>query len=137
MNRPWLLPLIPLATLALTQCIVVDENGNVPGTSNPGTATQLPGRTPGFTQPLTVTSGPGMVTIREGNRTLSAPRTAMPNVEETRWYSEQEQIAVKSRANHGPATVQLFDSRTGAEKGRVMAYDIKNGQPAWAATMGE
>jgi hypothetical protein len=33
--------------------------------------------------------------------------------------------------------VQLFDSRTGTEKGRVMAYDIRSGQPAWAAGMGE
>ena len=135
MNYRYLL--LPLATLALTQCIVVDENGNVPGTSNPGTATQLPGRTPGFTQPLTVTSGPGMVTIREGNRTLSAPRTAMPNVEETRWYNEQEQLVVKSRANHGPATVQLFDSRTGRQEGTVMAYELSSGGPAWAKGMAE
>ena len=44
---------------------------------------------------------------------------------------------VKSRGNHGPATVQLFNSRTGAEPGRVMAYDMRGGNPAWAAGMGE
>jgi hypothetical protein len=122
----------------LCQCVIEsDGNGNIPGTSNSGTATQLPGNTLGFNQPLTVTKGPGMVFLREGNRNLSSPRTAMPNVEETRWHSEQEQIVVKSRGNHGPATVQLFDSRSGAERGRVMAYEIRNGQPAWAASMSE
>ena len=64
-------------------------------------------------------------------------RTASPNVEETRWHAEQEQIVVKSRGNHGPATVQLFNSRNGREISRVMAYDIRGGQPAWAAGMGE
>ncbi|MGB6222497.1 hypothetical protein [Haloferula sp.] len=121
-------------TLCLSQCIVVDENGNIEGT---GAATQVPAGQAGFSQPLSASTGQGTVTVREGGNVLSTFSTASPNVEQTRWYSEQEQIAVKSRGNHGPATVQLFDSRTGAEKGRVMAYDIKNGQPAWAASMAE
>lgn len=54
-----------------------------------------------------------------------------------RWHSEQEQIVVKSRGNHGPATVQLFDCRSGREQARVMAYEIKGGKPAWARGMGE
>lgn len=75
--------------------------------------------------------------IREGGRIVSSFRTALPNVEETRWASEQEQIVVKSRGNHGPATVQLFNSRNGSELGRVFAYEIRNGQPAWAVSMAE
>jgi hypothetical protein len=59
------------------------------------------------------------------------------DVEQTRWASEQEQIVVKSRGNHGPATVQLFSSRTGADLGRVQAYEIRDGQPGWVAGMGE
>jgi hypothetical protein len=123
--------LAALSVLSLTQCVVVDEGGS------PGTATQLPGSAPaGFTQPLTAVTGPGTVTIREGSRTLTSFRTAAPNVEQTRWYEEQEQIVVKSRGNHGPATIQLFDSRSGRELGSVMGYEAANG-PAWARSMAE
>jgi hypothetical protein len=136
MNRILTLPLIPLTALALTQCIVVDENGNIPGTT-PGTASQLPAGKAGFHQPLTSVNGQGTVVIMEGSRRLSVCRTASPNIEETRWHREQEQLVVKSRGNHGPATVQLFDTRSGRQLGSVMAYDIATGGPAWAAGMGE
>jgi len=133
------LALIPIATLALTQCIVVDENGNVPGSTGGtgGTATQLPSNPTGFSQPLTSVNGQGTVVIMEGSRQLSVCRTASPNIEQTRWHQEQEQIAVKSRGNHGPATVQLFDTRSGRQLGTVMAYELANGGPAWAAGMGD
>jgi hypothetical protein len=121
----------------LTQCIVVDENGNVADSSSSGTASQLPIGNAGFTRPLTAITESGSVIIRDGSRTLCSFRTASPNIEQTRWHREQEQIAVKSRGNHGPATIQLFDSRTGRELGRVMAYEVANGGPAWAAGMGE
>ena len=91
----------------------------------------------GFNQPLTAITSFGAVTIRQGSRTLCSFRTASPNVEQTRFVSEQEQIVVKSRGNHGPATVQLFDSRSGRELGRVMAYEIRGGQPRWAAPFAE
>lgn len=90
-----------------------------------------------YGQPLTSVNGPGTVTIMEGPRTVSICKTASPNVEQTKFISEQDQIVVKSRGAHGPATVQLFDTATGIAKGRVMAYDIKGNQPAWAAGMGE
>ena len=122
-----------LATPLLTQCIVVDENGNL---ANPPSS-NISGSAPSYGQPLTAKTGPGSVTIREGSRVVSSFRTASPNVEQTRWHSEQQQIVVKSRGNHGPATVQLFNSRTGREVGRVMAYDIRGGKPRWAAGMGE
>lgn len=128
--------ILPLATLALSQCIVVDENGNVAGTSS-GAASQSPVGNAGFTQPLTSVNGQGTVVIMEGSRRLSVCKTASPNIEQTRWHQEQEQIVVKSRGNHGPATVQLFDSRTGRQLGSVMAYELANGGPAWAAGMGE
>ena len=122
----------PLLALALSQCIVVE-----PGTNGSGTANQIPGSTPSYGQPLTAQTSAGSVTIREGDRVVSSFRAASPNVEQTRWHAEQQQIVVKSRGNHGPATVQLFNSRNGRELGRVMAYDIRGGQPAWAAGMGE
>lgn len=96
-----------------------------------------PGGGAGFSQPLTAVNGPGAVTIKEGNRVLAVAQTASPFVEETRFIQEQERLVVKSRGGHGPATVQLFDSKTGAELGRVMAYQIQGNQPPWAAGMGE
>ena len=130
-SRTLALLAVMLAPLVLTQCVVVDETGDASGT-----ATKLPSG-PSFGQPLTAATTPGAVIIREGARTVTSFGTAMPVVEETRFINEQEQIVVKSRGNHGPATVQLFNSRNGAEQGRVMAYEIRGGQPAWAAGMGE
>ncbi len=92
---------------------------------------------PPASAPLTPVKGSGTVTLREGSRTVAVCATAMPNVETVRFVNGQQQIAVKSRAAHGPATVQLFNTRTGVEEGRVMAYEIRGGQPAWAAGMGE
>jgi hypothetical protein len=130
---------IALATPLLTQCLVVEGHGNaVTRSSNNPSATQLPGSAPaGFSQPLTAVTSLGSVTIREGSRTLSSFHTARPNVEETAWHQKQEQIVVKSRGNHGPATVELFDSRSGRKLGTVMAYEIANGGPAWASDMAE
>ena len=92
---------------------------------------------PGIAPALTAEASTGSILIREGGRVVSSFRTAAPYVEQTRWMDNQEQIVVKSRGSHGPATVQLFQSRTGRELGRVMAYDVRGGQPAWAASMAE
>lgn len=135
MNRILSLALLPVVTLTLTQC-VVDQNGNLIDPST-GTATQAPANNAGFSQQLTAIRGQFMVTIMEGCRRLSVCRTASPNIEETRWHRGQQQIVVKSRGNHGPATVQLFDTRSGRLEGSVMAYEIANGRPAWARGMGE
>lgn len=125
--------LAPAATLLLTSCMAP-----VPDVSSAnGTATQPPGSAPAFGQPLTAVRGKGTVTIMEGSRTVSTLSTASPNIEQTRWVSEQEQIVVKSRGNHGPATVQLFNSRTGRQEGTVMAYELANGGPTWAAGMAD
>lgn len=118
--------LIVASSLLLSQCIIV-EDGASNGASNAGS----------YGQPLTANRGPGTVTIMEGARLVATCTAASPNVEETRFINEQQQIVVKSRGNHGPATVQLFNTTTGRQEAKVMAYDIKNGQPAWAAGMGE
>ena len=135
MNPILKLAILPVAILSLTQC-VVDQNGNLIDPST-GSAVQLPANNAGFSQPLTSVNGQGTVTIMEGNRRVSVCRTASPNIEQTRWQSEQDQIVVKSRGNHGPATVQLFDTRSGRQLGTVMAYELANGGPAWARGMGE
>lgn len=95
------------------------------------------GKPESFGQPLVASVGQGKVTIREGSRTVSVCTTALPNVEETKFVTEQQEIVVKSRGGHGPATVQLFDTATGAEKASVAAYNIRGGNPRWADGMGE
>ena len=90
-----------------------------------------------YGQPLTAVKGVGTVVIMEGSRKVAVCHTASPNVEETKFIKEQQQIVTKSRGNHGPATVQLFDSLTGKQQASVMAYEIKNGNPRWAVGMGE
>lgn len=120
---------IVLSTPLLCQC-VIDETGNIPGTQNQ--AGQA-----GGSQSLSATPGTGTVTIREGGRVISVIRTASPNIEKTRWHKNQQQITVKSRGNHGPATVQLFDSRSGRLEGTVMAYELTNGGPKWANGMAD
>lgn len=120
--KPFLLLAIPV--LALSSC-VVDEAGGAAG------ATQGQGA-------FQKTIGPGMVSITESGNTVSIIRTAAPNIEAADFTGPgQEQIAIKSRGAHGPATVELFDTRSGKRLGSVMAYEIQNGQPAWAARYAE
>lgn len=109
-------------------CVTIDDPAYT------GTPTTPP---VSYGQPLTAVNGQGTVTILEGDRTVAVCRTASPNIEQTRWLSEQEQIVVKSRGNHGPATVQLFNSRTGQQLGTVMAYELAQGGPTWAAGMAD
>ena len=84
---------------------------------------------------MTAKVGQGKVTIMQGGRVISTLRTASPNVEKHHFRSGQLQMVVKSRGNHGPATVQLFDVRTGTLRDKVLAFAIHNGQPSWARGM--
>lgn len=93
-----------------------------------------PGHPQGY-GPMTASVGQGQVQIMQGGRTVSTLRTASPNVEEHHFTSGQSQMVVKSRGNHGPATVELFDTKTGTLRDKVLAYAIQNGQPAWARGM--
>jgi hypothetical protein len=90
-----------------------------------------------YGQSLTAVNGLSTVVIMEGNRKVAVCHTASPNIEETKFIKEQQQIVIKSRGNHGPATVQLFDSSTGKQQASVKAYEIRDGKPAWATGMGE
>ena len=92
---------------------------------------------PSYGQPLTAVNGQGRVSIMEGSRTVATCYTAKPNIEQTRFINEQEQIVVKSRGNHGPATVQLFNSRSGRQEGTVQAFELAGGGPTWAAGMAD
>ena len=79
--------------------------------------------------------GQSQVTIKHGEKTVSVVRTGLPDVEETRFVQEdgEKMIAVKSRGDHGPALLELFDVHTGTLKDKVMAFAVKGGKPAWAA----
>jgi len=77
----------------------------------------------------------GQVRILSNGRTVSVIRPAMPNVEQQRFINGNREIVIKSRGNHGPATIERFDTKTGTLRGKVMAYAITNGQPVWARGM--
>jgi hypothetical protein len=79
--------------------------------------------------------GQGKVAIKEGSKTIAVMRTASPNVEKHRFYNGRREIVVKSRGNHGPATVELFDVRTGTLRDKVLAFAIRDGNPEWARGM--
>ena len=77
----------------------------------------------------------GRVVITQGGRTVSSLKTAAPNVETYRFTPGQKQIVIKSRGNHGPATVELFDVHSGVLRDKVLAYAIRGGRPSWARGM--
>ena len=79
----------------------------------------------------------GGLVIMRGDSTVSTIRTVMPNVEEWKFINNGRSVVAKSRASHGPAAVEMFDSATGALQDKVLAFAIKNGQPAWAAEYAE
>lgn len=79
--------------------------------------------------------GQSQVTIKHGDKTVSVVRPGLPNVEATRFLEEngRKMLATKSRGNHGPALLELFDVQTGTLRDKVMAFAVEGGQPAWAA----
>jgi hypothetical protein len=119
-----------LAAVVLFSSCVIDEAALEKAVADSSSSSS-------YGQPLTAVNGQGRVTIMEGSRTVATCFTASPNIEQTRWVNEQQQIVVKSRGNHGPATVQLFNSRTGRQEGTVMAYELAEGGPQWAAGMAD
>lgn len=95
---------------------------------------QKPGGPPEATG-LTAQIGQGTVTVLENGSTVSTIKTAMPNIEAHHFTADKRDLVVKSRGVHGPATVELFDARSGRQKDKVLAYTIRYGEPAWARGM--
>ena len=85
--------------------------------------------------PMTASVGQSQVQVMQNGQVVSTLRTASPNVESHHFTSGQSQMVVKSRGNHGPATVELFDTKTGVLRDKILAFAIENGQPAWARGM--
>ena len=65
--------------------------------------------------------------------TVCLIRTDLPNVERWEIINRNMEIVIKSRGDRGPAAVELFDTKSGILKGKVMEHAIRDGQPAWAA----
>ena len=74
----------------------------------------------------------GRVRVILDGRTLCRLRPAMPFVEKYKLVNNNQQIIIKSRAKHGPATVELFNISNGSLDEKVLAFAIKNGRPRWA-----
>jgi len=98
-------------------------------------ALERPSVDPGPRPALVAAVGQGTVTIKDRGRVVCSIRTAAPNVEKYQFTEGQRGIVVKSRGNHGPATVELFDTHTGVLRDKVLAFAIKNGRPEWARGM--
>jgi len=77
----------------------------------------------------------GEVVVKQGVEKMCIVKTQLPFVEETRFLNWQGKqcLAVKSRARHGPAALELFDAHTGALVDKIMAFAVENDKPAWAA----
>lgn len=122
--QPGIKPLLlALACLFLVQC-VGGSSGEADAAVAAGQAQE-----PRYTASKRL----GSVLILEGSRRVAICHTDGLQVQEARFINGQKQLVVKSRGRHGPAVVQLFDTRTGAEQDAVLAHEIREGQPAWAA----
>jgi len=74
----------------------------------------------------------GRVRIIRDGRTVTTLRPAMPFVERYKFTNNNQQIIIKSRGNHGPATVEKFNISDGSLADKVLAFAIKGGKPSWA-----
>jgi hypothetical protein len=79
---------------------------------------------------LVAAVGQSTVTVKNGNAILCTVKSGLPNVEAYRFIDDKF-IAVKSRGNHGPALVELFEVQTGILRDKVMAFAVQNDQD-WA-----
>jgi hypothetical protein len=58
-------------------------------------------------------------------------------IERWAFVKNGRQIIVKSRGAEGPATIELFDSRTAIRRDTIPADQVIDGRPAWAAGLAE
>mgnify|MGYP003441151407 CR=1 FL=1 len=71
----------------------------------------------------------GVRLLRNG-MTVCLIRTRFTKVESWQLINDNREIVIKSRSQSGPAAIELFDSRSGILKGKVMAG--QGDQPVWA-----
>jgi len=68
--------------------------------------------------------------ICQQGKVLCRAKTVLPFIEEWRFLDDGKQFAVKTRAAHGPATLELHETKTGQLLAAVKAADAK--LPKWA-----
>lgn len=88
--------------------------------------------TPVPQQPLRASVEQGQIRLTRDGRSVAVCRTAMANVERWAFVNGGSQIIVKSRGNHGPAMVELFDTATGTLRDKVLASAIRRSDARWA-----
>jgi hypothetical protein len=79
----------------------------------------------------------GGIEIWEDGKPVSRIRGAQPVIERWAFVKNGRQIIVKSRGAEGPATIELFDSRTAIRRDTIPADQVIDGRPAWAAGLAE
>ncbi|HEY5704535.1 MAG TPA: hypothetical protein VIS96_03060 [Terrimicrobiaceae bacterium] len=77
------------------------------------------------------------VRLMRNGMTVCLIRTQYPNVQDWELINDNREIVVKSRGDHGPAVVQLFDTKTGVLKDKIMAFAIQDDRPEWARGFGQ
>jgi hypothetical protein len=73
------------------------------------------------------------VRVVRAGKTLCRLQPAMAVVERYELVNHAQQIIIKSRGKHGPATVELFNLSDGSRVDQVLAYAIRKDRPAWAS----
>ncbi len=79
----------------------------------------------------------GGLIISKGKKDVATIHTAAPVLEEWGFANGGNSIVTKSRASHGPATLELWDCATGTMSDKIMAFAVKDRQPSWAADYAE
>lgn len=79
----------------------------------------------------------GGLEIWENQQLVSRIRSGQPVIERWAFVKDGRQIIVRSRGAEGPATIELFDSRTAIRRDTIVADQVINGRPAWAAGLAE
>ncbi len=84
-----------------------------------------------YLNPYEACSYPGRLEIFKDGKNVSVIRSEKPNIERWGFIDSGNLIVVKSRGDRGPAVFELFDTATGALRNKIMATDIRKGQPSW------
>ena len=79
---------------------------------------------------------PGGLDISEKGKLISRVRCATP-IQRWVFVKEGRNLVVRCGNPTGPATIQLFDSRTAILRDSVSADQVLDGRPAWATCLAD
>lgn len=130
-------PIFHLVALALLFFSTGCETTSTGEAEVPSFTNTTPAAGAGESSPFEGKVIPGGVEMYEMGTKITTLKSSLPNVEAWKFVNGGSQVAIKSRASHGPAAVELFDVSGGVLREKVMAFDIKDGKPEWAASYAE